>query len=897
MAYRTQKTLKTLALAGTAMSLIAFGPAAAQATKKIEFDIEAQELGDALNEFGVQSGKEVYYLEADIAGKQTKGVEGVYSADEAINLLLNSTGIPHSDNGSGTILIGEAYIQRASLDEETTPQPFRVAQVDQENDVRGINEPDENNEEARQDVIVVTGTSIRGVNPDSSPVSIFSRDDIDALGVTNVEQLLARIPQNFQELNPVATGAAGPTNDEAATGVDLRGLGVGSTLVLINGRRIAPTGGRTPDTSMIPLSALARVEVLSDGASSIYGADAVGGVVNFVLIDDFDGLETTIDYGGATQGGLRSINVGQTVGRNWGSGNLLGSYNYSDTSRLLASDRSFSSSAGSNFLYPDETVHSLLITGQQDVGEKATVFADVLLTSREVDTATESFNGVTQSNENENFQVFSTLGARVDLSSDITAEVLGSFSQLETDTTRTILLPTATAPDIIDRTTTTSVFDLEAKLDGSTGIAVGDDIMFALGGGYRTEEFSRTNEDDRERETLFAYGELFVPLIAPSNDSSFAHRLELNISARYDDFSDFGDAFNPKIGVLWAPKSELSFRGTYSKSLRAPTLTQLSSSGNSYLFYTPSVFFQPDPFSDDGSTVRLLTQGPANANLTEEEASVYTVGFDAKPSFVPGLTISATYFNIDYTDRIGLGDPTQGFASLVATPELFPDLYNLSPTISDIESAINGSVFLGDFTGQGISPTNAQEILAAIDIIYDNRIRNLQSSKLDGMDFELGFNRSFNEVEFSAGLAGTYIFDFVERTSRLAPEITAVDTVANPANLRGRLFAGLHKDAWRTQVNVNYTDGYENPFSAAQSDVDSWTTIDLTGSYEFIKENAGLLKGTEISISIQNVFDSDPPFVVVGDARNTGIFVPIGFDPTNANPFGRVLNVGIRKRW
>ena len=351
MAYRTKKTLKTLALAGTAMALIAYGPAAAQETKKIEFDIEAQELGDALNEFGVQSGKEVYYLEADIAGKQTKGVEGVYSADEAINLLLNSTGIPHSDNGSGTILIGEAYIQRASLGEETRPEPFRVAQLDQEEGVRGVSRDDGEDELRVEDTIVVTGTNIRGIAPvGSQPLTIDSAD-IEKSGFASVDEILQSLPQSIGAVPGGDTIQVGTPENGGnvgfGSGINLRGLGADATLVLLNGRRLTGSGasGEFVDVSSIPPTAIERIEVLADGASALYGADAIGGVVNIVMRDDFEGVETTARFGTVTDGGLNEYRASQVIGFNWRTGSVLGTYEYYKRDNLLAADRRFSANS------------------------------------------------------------------------------------------------------------------------------------------------------------------------------------------------------------------------------------------------------------------------------------------------------------------------------------------------------------------------------------------------------------------------------------------------------------------------------------------------------------------------------------------------------------------------
>ena len=144
------------------------------------------------------------------------------------------------------------------------------------------------------DTVVVTGSRIKQANLDSSsPVTQVTAADIDAQGVTRVEDLINQLPQAFAAQNAtVANGASGTAT------VDLRGLGSSRTLVLVDGRRM-PYGGVTnsaADLNQIPSQLIERVEVLTGGASAIYGSDAVAGVVNFITKRDFEGVEVSGQY-------------------------------------------------------------------------------------------------------------------------------------------------------------------------------------------------------------------------------------------------------------------------------------------------------------------------------------------------------------------------------------------------------------------------------------------------------------------------------------------------------------------------------------------------------------------------------------------------------------------------
>lgn len=155
--------------------------------------------------------------------------------------------------------------------------------------------------------VIVTGSRIRRVdNETASPVQIVQREDIERTGATNIADVIRSVIQadNQGSIPTAATGgfAAG------ASGISLRGLGVNSTLVLVNGRRmasygLADDGVRTfVDLNSIPFDAVERIEVLKDGGSAIYGSDAVAGVVNIILREKFDGLAISGESGISAEG-------------------------------------------------------------------------------------------------------------------------------------------------------------------------------------------------------------------------------------------------------------------------------------------------------------------------------------------------------------------------------------------------------------------------------------------------------------------------------------------------------------------------------------------------------------------------------------------------------------------
>ncbi len=154
--------------------------------------------------------------------------------------------------------------------------------------------------------VEVTGSNIRRVQSETAaPVQTLTREDIDRSGKSSVAELLQTLSVDNQGSVPTTFGngfAAG------ASGISLRGLGTASTLVLVNGRRVAPYGladdGQKvfTDLNMIPLEAVEKVEILKDGGSAIYGSDAIAGVVNIILKKDFKGIVLKASYGRSSYG-------------------------------------------------------------------------------------------------------------------------------------------------------------------------------------------------------------------------------------------------------------------------------------------------------------------------------------------------------------------------------------------------------------------------------------------------------------------------------------------------------------------------------------------------------------------------------------------------------------------
>lgn len=191
--------------------------------------------------------------------------------------------------------------------------------------------------------VIVTGSRIRGIEAVGSNVVALGRDEITASTGNSVMEVLNSTPQllNYGVNQQTLTSTSGNSNVQRSSSINLHGINQAATLVLFNGRRGPPMGtnGAFVDPSYVPTIALERVEVVADGASAIYGADAVAGVVNFITRRNFTGLEVRGRYGGADD--YETGQAGFIVGHDWGSGHAMFAAEHAQNSALSGNDRDF----------------------------------------------------------------------------------------------------------------------------------------------------------------------------------------------------------------------------------------------------------------------------------------------------------------------------------------------------------------------------------------------------------------------------------------------------------------------------------------------------------------------------------------------------------------------------
>lgn len=206
-------------------------------------------------------------------------------------------------------------------------------------------------DDRRIETVVVTGSSIkRKVTESALPIQVVSTEDIRREGITSAEQLISFLNSNGNGLDNLASNSdvvsGQARGNNGASSANLRGQGSAATLILLNGRRVAAHGlnGGAVDINQIPMAAIERVEILKDGASAVYGTDAIGGVINFILKDNFQGLNTNafVDVtelgGGAIYRASVTGGLGDAESDGW---NLMATVSFSDHRELRGDARDF----------------------------------------------------------------------------------------------------------------------------------------------------------------------------------------------------------------------------------------------------------------------------------------------------------------------------------------------------------------------------------------------------------------------------------------------------------------------------------------------------------------------------------------------------------------------------
>jgi outer membrane receptor protein involved in Fe transport len=361
----------------------------AAAQRTVTFSIESQPVREALMKFGQQTGLQVLFRSEglSIQGVTAAPVSGALSAQEALRRLLAKTGLTYEFVNERTVRVsaakpagtasaapqpGGAGAHRLRLVQNAPPGA--TAEVEQKVEQPPTRVDEIEVVDRRLDGLINTGLLQTGAE---APLyhNVITREDIERLGVTNMEELFRFIPQTTSA-ETYAQGEVGSQIQiqERTSTISLRGFPSSQTVVLVNGRalpRSGESGGGGADINRIPLAAIERIEILPYAGSAIYGAGAIGGAVNVILRKNYSGRDLTANFGTSVNGGAEEYSLTYVDGRNFNDGRttLTLTANLQRRAELRLGDRD----------YLDRAIGRYGPTSTARIGSGALVFESMML--------------------------------------------------------------------------------------------------------------------------------------------------------------------------------------------------------------------------------------------------------------------------------------------------------------------------------------------------------------------------------------------------------------------------------------------------------------------------------------------------------------------------------------
>ena len=448
-----------------------------------------------------------------------------------------------------------------------------------------------------------------------------------------------------------------------------------------------------------------------------------------------------------------------------------------------------------------------------------------------------------------------------------------------------------------------TLFDVIAKVDGSLFSMPAGDARMAFGVEYidyglrqdvarpggtgPASTASQIVDTHITRDVTGVFAELLLP-VAESVDLSFA--------ARRDDYSDFGTTTNPKVAVNWKPSDSMRVRASWGTSFTAPALTSRGeidsgfttesgwgANGNSEILPANSAipntqaFLAAAPGCSVGSDCDLgdvdgLRVTGGNKDLSAAEGETWSVGFDlVAPDFAPGLEVHITYWDALYEGMITA--PT--LRNIINVPGL-NDRIILLPTQAQIDNWISGL---------------PQSSVPPDDPLWIWSFQQVNAFNIDaaGIDYDFKYHFEGGDTQWTVGLAASTKIRFDQQSGEgdIWQDFLDVDanTTFSSFDLLGVATVEMNRRGLNAKFQMNHTGGHKKLGDSLQSTVDSYTTFNLFGSYDF--EGSGLLQDLNLYVQLDDITDETPPFYNVRQGYNT----------SEVNPIGRVFTVGVRKSW
>lgn len=837
-------------------------PAIAGETVAKDYRLPAQPLADTLKAIARTSGTNILASGRAVEGKQAPALAGRYSVERALALVLQGSGLHVRSAASGLLV---------------EPDTIATADAPARNGPSG------------DDIIVVTGTRIRG-GPVASPVIVLSENTMRNSGQASLGDVVRSIPQSFGGGQQPGIGFNVPGANGVDVGggssINLRGLGSDATLTLLNGHRVAYSSSRqSVDVSAIPLAIVDRLEIVPDGASAIYGSDAVAGVANIILKRDYEGFETRAGLGGSTDGGNFTQNYGALGGTAWGSGGFALAYEYRSNSAIESSDRSYARTVTPGLtLFPSLKSHNALLTGHQAIGSSVTVSLDALFNRRnefslyplDVGGDLVALHGETDA-RTESFVIAPSLdwaigkGWHLGLAGTIAED----RTHFRNDNYTGKVLDFRSAGCYCNKAQS-----IELSGNGSLASLASGEIKAAFGAGYRNNDFAlfagadNAQNINRAQDSDYFYGEISLPIVAPSQAINGIDRLTLTGAVRYESYPGIDDVATPKFGLIYSANEVFDIKASWGQSFRAPTLRQQYQPKTVILFRPASLGGSGFP---TGSAVALVQGG--NPALKPERATSWSATLAIHPPSLAGARLELSYFDTRYRDRIVT---PIGIQSQALMNPIYRDYVVIAPTVGQVSALVASA---GSFINASGAPYDPATVVA----IADTSNVNAGRQHIHGFDLLFDYHIDLGGTDRAIDLtANASYLTSAQQITVTQPTTQLAGTIFNPPHFRARGGASWQAQAFTLTANLSYTGGVSDIRTATPVDVSSLTSFDLTARYKSL--GSGVFGGLDLTLGVQNLFNAKPGTVI-------GIFLEAPYDSTNYSPVGRYVSFSIAKKW
>jgi iron complex outermembrane receptor protein len=862
MTYRFYACLfcSTAALAAASAAL----PAHAEAPPYDgSYNLPAQPLGDTLRAIALTSGTNILAADSTVEGKNAPALTGRYSVTRALVLVLQGSGLHARAMAAGIAVEPDGA---AAISEASSKIDAEIASI------------------------VVTGSRIRGA-PIAAPVITLSENAIRNAGQASLGEVVRSIPQSFGGGQQPGIGYNVPGTSGVDIGggssINLRGLGSDATLTLLNGHRLAYNSSRQSiDVSAIPLSAIDRLEIVPDGASAIYGSDAVAGVANIILRRDYQGLETRARIGGSTDGGDFTQQYGALTGAKWNTGGFALAYEYNSNGEITANDRSYARDTTPGLtLFPSLKSHSALLTFHQALTPALIFSADALYSQRDENSIFPlDFGGdiVTAHAEaparSRAFAIAPSFDWTVSRTWHLTlgGTYAGDRSDYRLNTYIGTVRDSSSGGCYCNKGQS-----VEMSGSGSLATLPSGDIKTALGVGYRNNDFKSLGDPGdpqniaRSQDSRYAYGELALPIVGAAQNVRGIERLDLSAAVRYERYPGIGSVATPKFGFIYAPNRSLDLKASWGKSYRAPTLKQQYQPASVVLYRATALGGTGYPA---GSTVLYVAGG--DPGLKPERATSWSATLAIHPPIFKRARLELSYFDTRYRDRIVT--PIANISGALSNPQYAPQI-SYVPSQAQLATLIANAVDFFNSSGAAYDPTNV------VAVAHGSQV-NAGRQHIHGIDalldvpITLGTDRALDLVANASYLRSS------QQISATQPVTQLAGTIFNPPHFRVRGGAswsdhGLTLSAW-----YSYAGGVRDNRTATGIALAPNTSFDLTARYR-TPDSAGSFSGLDVTLAVQNLFNDKPSPIPVS------LFYQAPYDSTNGSPVGRFVSLMIAKKW